>query len=242
MSLCGVSDAFLGRRAAEGDDIAFAELARRYRPLITRACRVPVRGVDVEDARQEALLGLLKACREHDPARGSFAAFARVCVRSKVAHARVSARAGKHRILTDALRDGDEPTHQLQERTAAGAGSDPAVVVELRDELRQRAQRRRRRDLRRRYSDEQITGALALIAQGKTIKQAAHAVGAPCDAVNRWLKRAGQQRVAGRRYYSGGEISRALALVEGGASLRQAAAAVGASSASVLRWARQAAA
>jgi transposase len=124
----------------------------------------------------------------------------------------------------------------------AGAGSDPAVVIELRDELRERAQRGRGRDLRRRYSDEQIDWALALVARGKTTKQAAHAVGAPRDAVCRWVKRAGRQRVGGRRYYTGGEISHALALVEGGASLRQAAAAVGASSASVLRWARQGAA
>jgi hypothetical protein len=243
MSLHAVSDRFLAARTAEGDGVAFAELARRYRPLIVHVTRRR----ELEDARQEALLGLYQACLKHDPARGRFQGLASLCVRSRVRNARIDARRPGRRILTDAYRVGDDATRRLAERAAAPAGSDPAVVVELRDELHERAQRARRKaeaphgDLRRRYSDQQIAHALALIAAGKTLKQTALAVGAPAHRVARWVTRAGQPGPAGRRRYSPTEIHEAISLVHDGASLRQAAAAVGASNATVLRWLRQAA-
>jgi len=151
-------------------------------------------------------------------------------------------------VLTDALRDAEVPVRQLAERAAAPAGSDPAVVVVLRDELRERAKRAQRKakaphgDLRRCYSDEQIAHALSLIAQGKTTKEAAFAVGAPRDRVDRWIRRAGVTRSSGRRCFTDSEIREAVGLVHDGATLRQAAAAVGATSPTVLRWVRDAAA
>lgn len=247
MSLHAVSDGFLAARTAEGDGLAFAELARRYRPLIVHVTRSRELGLEVEDARQEALLGLFQACLKHDPERGRFEGLASLRVRSRVRNARIDARRPSRRILTEAYRDGDEPTRQLAERAVAPEGSDPALVVELRHELRECAVRARRKatapggDLRRRYSDEQIAHALALIAEGRTLKETALAVGASADRVARWVRRAGQPRPAGRRRYSPAEIREAISLVHGGASLRQAAAAVGASNATVLRWAREAA-
>jgi RNA polymerase sigma factor (sigma-70 family) len=247
MSLRAVSDGFLAARTAEGDSVAFAELARRYRPLIVHVTRRRELGLDVEEARQEALLGLFQACLKHDPARGRFEGLASLRVRSRVRNARIDARRPSRRILTEAYRHGDDPTRQLAERAAAPEGSDPARVVELRDELRERAERARCKtdapggDLRRRYSDQQIAHALALIAEGRTLKQTALAVGAPADRVARWVTRAGQPRPAGRRRYGPTEVRQALSLVQSGASLRQAAAAVGASNATVLRWLRQAA-
>lgn len=246
MSLEGVTDGYLAVRAAKGDGVAFAELARRYRPLIVHVTRLWTVGLDVEDARQEALIGLYQACQKYDPARGRFEGLANLRVRSRVRNANIDARRRKHRILTDAYRDGDEPVRQLAERAAAPAGTDPARVVVLRDELREHAERARRRasapgrDFRRRYSDEQKARALALITDGKTIKQTAFAVGAPSDSVRRWVKRAGQT-TAGRRRFSSREVRTAIALVHSGASLRQAGAAVGASNAAVLRWVRHAA-
>ena len=56
MSLAMVSDAFLAARAAGGDDAAFAELARRYRPLIGYHSVGAPAGIDVDDLRQAALL------------------------------------------------------------------------------------------------------------------------------------------------------------------------------------------
>ena len=244
MSLVAVSDGFLAGRAAAGDEAAFAELARRYRPLIGRLTLGPPAGVGVDDLRQEALLGLLDACRYYQPAKGPFPALARINVRWRVNSARMAARAAKHRILSHAVRDGEDRMNWLAERTPAPEGADPAVVVVLRDELRERAQRSRggrRPDRRRRYSDAQITHALTLIAAGKTLKQAAFAVGAPPGQVARRVKRAGQPRPGGRRCFPAAEIRHAVTLVDEGASLRQAATAVGASSASVLRWLRRAA-
>jgi transposase-like protein len=168
-------------------------------------------------------------------------------VRWRVAAACTKARARKHLVLSHAAHDGEEVWQQLELRAPAPASSDPAVVVQLRDELRERARPITRRahapggDLRRRYSDEQIARALELIADGKTLQQAGRAVGAPAERVGRWLKRAGQPRPAGRRRYTEAKIGHALSLVHEGASLRQAGAAVGATSSTVLKWRRRAA-
>jgi transposase-like protein len=240
MSLITITDEFLARRAAAGDEAAFAELARRYRPLLGHASMRPPAGLDVEDLRQEALLGLFDTCARHDPARGPFAALARCNVRQRVIAASVRARTLKHRMLTEAAHDGDDPKRWLIQRVPAPAGSDPARVVELRDELRDHAERMRKVDRRRRYTDEQAQQALALIAEGKTPKVAAFAVGATREAVHMWLRRAGQTPVAGRRHFTAAEIGEAVALVQGGASLRQAAAAVGTTKPTVIRWLRRA--
>jgi RNA polymerase sigma factor (sigma-70 family) len=246
MSLHAVSDGFLAVRVAQGDGAAFAELARRYRPLILHATGRRTLGLEFEDACQEALLALFHACMKYDPDRGRFRGLASLRVRSGVRNARIDASRPSRRLLTEAYRDGDEPTRQLAERAAAPEGSDPARVIVLREELRQHAQRAHRKanapggDLRRRYSDEQIERALALIAEGKTLKETALEVGAPANRVARWVTRAGQSRPAGRRRYSPAEVREAITLVHKGASLRQAAAAVGASNATVLRWLRQA--
>jgi transposase-like protein len=242
MSLCAVSDAFLAAHAAKGDGAAFGELARRYRPLIRRASWNPPAGVEVEDLRQEALLGLLATCFSHDPRKGAFAALARRNVRQRVNRARYAATARKHLVLNQALRDGDQPSRSLEEGRPAPQGWNPAVVVELRDTLRERVElaRQPRPDGRRRYSDEQITRALALLAEGRTIKQAAFAVGASREQVKRWADRAGQPYV-GRRCFTPDEIRTAVELVHSGATLREAAAAVGASNATVLKWVRKAA-
>jgi len=239
MSLCTISDAFLATRAAKGDDAAFAELARRYRPLIGYYRMGPPTGVDVEDLRQAALLALLHTCQRHDPAKGPFRALAKRNVRSRVSAARRQACTRKHRLLSDAMHDGDEPGLWLEARVAAPAGTDPLRAVELRDELRAYAERTRKVDRRRRYTDEQAARAVALVAEGKTVKEAAFAVGAPADRVAHWLQQAGQTPVVGRRFFTPAEIARAVELVREGASLREAGAAIGASSCSVLRWLRQ---
>ena len=247
MTLDTVTDAFLARRAAGGDQAAFAELARRYRPLIGRLSSGPPLGVDIDDLRQEGLLGLLETCRLHDPSKGPFAALARKNMAWRVRGARRNACAGKHRVLSEAAHDAEDPLRWIAIRVPAPPGSDPALVVELREELRDRAalarqpKRARRPDRRRRYSDEDVMRALALIAEGRTIKEVAFAVGAPSDRVLRWVKRARQPRPGGRRCFTAEEIRTAVALVKSGASLRQAAAAVGASSPAVLRWVRKAA-
>jgi transposase len=262
MSLHDVRDEFLARRARQGDGGAFAELARRYEPLIAAASRRPPDGVDADDARQAALIGLFEACRCTDGVR-SFAGIAGLRVRWSIAGACRAARARKQRMLTDAARDCDEADGVLA-WIAGPEGANPARVVELRDELRERLRERQttasRRlhapggDLRRRYSDEQIDRAVAMVANGSTVAAAAAAVGAHYGAVREWVNtpRNGQPaalvarrtRVADRELhcrYSHEQISRARALVTAGHTTRHAAAAIGASHSTVLRWLRQAA-
>lgn len=243
MSLVRVRDEFLAGRAGRGDEAAFVELARRYRGLLGTAVRYQSAGLDPDDLRQAALIGLYFACRSFDPAHGCrFAGWAQRCVRQAILNALRWAGGRRQLVLTEALHDGEEVTRQLEHRVPAPAGADPAVVVALRDELRERVLASRRRvDRRRRYSDKQISRALALIAAGKTLKQAGWAVGAPASQVSRWVRRAGQPRPAGRRRYSQTEIDHALALVAAGASLSKAGATVGATGPTVLRWRRKAA-
>jgi len=265
MSLDAVRDEFLARRAAHGDGAAFAELVRRYRPLLASARWRAGDVLELEDARQAALIGLFEACRATD-GRRSFAGIARVRVRWRVNVSRRTARARKRRILTDAVRDDDERGGAVA-RVAAPAGTDPARLVELREELRERwqqhqsvAERRARAphgDLRRLYSDEQVTRALAMIAAGSTVAAAAAAVGAHYHAVRAWVQSAHPGAVAARRQIaerraranagesvprcSDEQITQALSMVAAGSSARAASVAVGVSHSTVLRWLRTAA-
>jgi transposase-like protein len=244
--LRSVSDGELALRAADGDERAFVELVDRYGRVIGVTIRSTGFGGGWEDERQEALIGLLNACRAYRPGRGRFGALAAVCIRHRVWNQRTRTARRSQRILThavplDAPLEGSLP---LAERVPAPGASDPALVVELRERLREHADDQRARRARRppRYTPEQIERALALVAQGKTLTEAGRAVGARYDTVGQWVKRAGRQPSgrSGRRY-THAQISRALTLIEGGASLRQAGAAVGASESTVLRWQRKAA-
>src|SRR4051794_3152840 len=247
MSLRAVSDEFLAARAARGDGAAFAELARRYRWLLVVVSKHPPAAVTFEDLYQEALLGLFHACRvQRTEIRGHFKGLVGLSVRWRVRKARRAAVAVKHRVLSDAVRETDEPQLWDAQPSRALAGGNPALLVEVREELRKRADPMRRRgtapggDLGRRYSDLQITRALALMAEGKTPKQAAWEVGATADRVKAWATKAGQ-RHSGHHRYSQQEIEHALALLKAGASLRRAGAAGGAPAATVREGRRKAA-
>jgi RNA polymerase sigma factor (sigma-70 family) len=208
-----MSDAELAARVLAGDGQAFAELADRYREMIGFTIRNPAEGLDRDDERQDALLALLEACRRFDPARGSFGAIATVRVRSRVWNARRRTRSGRNRILTDALRlehravDEEDSDATLADTIADREGTDPARVVELREELRERViarredqrAKRRARDRRRRAlrpprerrgrDDPQIGAALALLAEGKTTREAGAEVGVASVTVSRWSRR-----------------------------------------------------
>lgn len=73
------------RLAAAGDEVAFASLAERFQPHLSRmiaACHVPEE--DQGDLRQEGLIGLYKAVLLYDETLSSFSTFATVCMRSGV--------------------------------------------------------------------------------------------------------------------------------------------------------------
>jgi|SRR5215207_847829 len=104
MSLCTITDAFLAARTADGDEAAFAELARRYRPLMVSAAVGAPPGLDREDLRQEALLALLATCVVYDRSKGPFAGLACRNVRRSVNKARHAARVQASRALGRAAR------------------------------------------------------------------------------------------------------------------------------------------
>jgi RNA polymerase sigma factor (sigma-70 family) len=198
-----LSDEVLASRARAGDDAAFEELARRYRRVIGAAIRRPGFGMGWDDEEQEALLGLFNACRAHHPDRGRFASLASVCIRNRIRNARTRARCPAHRMVTEAL-GFDHPIGDdgppLADRIPAGDRGDPAVILEWREELarlavegerrREPAPRRRLSRPPRRSSDREISAALALVADGKTLREAGAAVGVPHTTVSRWLRKA----------------------------------------------------
>jgi hypothetical protein len=198
MLLSALSDAELVGRVVKGDSAAFAELSDRYCWLIGWLTSKPHPGLEREDERQEALIGLLEACRAFDPARGRFGAIATIRVRSRMCIARIKAHNTRNRHVTHALRlehhagPHEERMRTLAETLPAGPGADPAVVVELRDELRERVERWRRygEGTRRRFTDAEVATALELVAQGKSLRAAGAAVGATHPTVLRWVRNA----------------------------------------------------
>jgi hypothetical protein len=112
--------------------------------------------------------------------------------------ARGQAHNTRNRIITNALRlehragPDEDRMRTLGERLPAGDATDPAVIVELRDELRARVSYRRRfgEQRKRRFTDADVATALELVAQGKTLREAGAAVGASHPTVMRWIRNA----------------------------------------------------
>ncbi len=131
----------LCQRAQEGDRTAEEILAVRCSPLV-KSCARPyfLAGADSEDLIQEGMLGLLKAIRSFDPERGgSFYAFARTCVLSRIYSAIRSAAASKHGPLNQAESISEK---SLVEETfdvpAALSAEDPVQLIISQEESQQR--------------------------------------------------------------------------------------------------------
>lgn len=77
------TDAVLARRAAEGDDLAFAELVRRHKePLYRLLRRYTGDADDAYEAAHEAFIAAWSAIRRYDPSR-SFLAWLRTIAINK---------------------------------------------------------------------------------------------------------------------------------------------------------------
>ena len=86
-------------------------LVMRYMRL-ARACARPffLAGGDSEDLLQEAMVGLLKAIREYDPARdATFRTFAEVCVKNRIRSAVTAASRDKHAPLNHSVSMEEQP-------------------------------------------------------------------------------------------------------------------------------------
>ena len=83
---------------------ALDELLGRYEPLIgaiVASLRLPC-GCERAEVAQEARLGLARAIRAWQPARGPFPAFAALCARNRALRALDAAGARKHQLLSRA--------------------------------------------------------------------------------------------------------------------------------------------
>jgi RNA polymerase sporulation-specific sigma factor len=90
--------------ARNGDTDAFAVLFRQYRPrvfILARKYFAP--GSDRDDLLQEATIGFFKAIRDFRGDRGTFGAFAELCVRRQVITFVKTATRQKHAALNSAI-------------------------------------------------------------------------------------------------------------------------------------------
>lgn len=87
--------------AQSGDDLASAEILRRYRGFVRcKARSYFLAGADREDVLQEGMIGLYKAIRDFDPSKqSSFRSFAELCVTRQLITAIKSATRQKHSPL-----------------------------------------------------------------------------------------------------------------------------------------------
>ncbi|MDR0883903.1 MAG: sigma-70 family RNA polymerase sigma factor [Oscillospiraceae bacterium] len=82
-----MTDEELATRAAHGDDNAMAQLIARMEPLTkAKAARFPALHGTLceEDLMQEGMLGFLKAVRSFQPEKGTFRAYAAVCIQNSI--------------------------------------------------------------------------------------------------------------------------------------------------------------
>ncbi len=79
------ADAETVRCAAEGDNAAFATLAKKFEGVILHILStITVPEEDRNDLYQEGLIGLYKAVLLYDPSVSAFSTFASVCIRSGI--------------------------------------------------------------------------------------------------------------------------------------------------------------
>lgn len=193
-----VPDELLAERVRRGDELAFRVLATRYGPLMRSLCWFPPPGLDADDLRQEALIGLLEACCV-ETAR-SFAAIAARTVRWRVLNARERTRQGGARLLNEAiwLEGGNEDMPAVE-------GADPAVAVLVREQLRlfvrelpEAVELACQPDVSHVHPPVTIGRALRVIRRGGTVATAAAAVGVNEGAVYGWVNRLPAAREARR--------------------------------------------
>jgi len=141
------SDASLVLAVRADDEAAFVTLAGRYQWLVDRMARTYwLPGGDEDDLRQEALLGLLRACRDYRPERAAFVGFAKLAVERTVITAVHAATRRKHETLNGAVSlDAPLPDADLDGATlgdVVAGGRDPVddvIATERRREFMVRA-------------------------------------------------------------------------------------------------------
>lgn len=161
--------------AKQGDESALAAVIAHMMPAIRRgACACQAPGLDFEDAVQEGLIGLFKAVRGYDPARGAtFAGYAAACIHRAQRDARRRALRKKHAPLNFSV--------PLPEDSALPGPEEQAIAGE---ELA--AARRRMRTLLSPLERQALLASLA----GASVQATAQALGRTPKTVQNALARA----------------------------------------------------
>lgn len=141
-----MTDEQLALRVCDGDQLAFAELARRYRGNVHRvARRYFAAGEQPDDLTQAGLVGLYEACLGYDAVQ-SFVGLACTAIERAVIDAVKAARRLKHSPLNDAVslqRPAVVGEHQgatLVDRLPSPEHHDPANQAQANEEMRTLAQ------------------------------------------------------------------------------------------------------
>lgn len=131
-----VSNERLATRSAKGDDEATAELVRRLEGLVRLIAKTFwLAWGERDDLWQEGRYGILIAASSWDPSHEiPFDRYAAVCIRRSLGRAAKQQHRLKHQFVTDAARLA--MTHDPAGIAPAAPHSDPAELVELREEIR----------------------------------------------------------------------------------------------------------
>lgn len=127
-----VAEARGGSRAAE------EELLRRCEPMVRAlAAQFRVPGMEEEDLRQVARLGVLEAIRDFDPYRGcSFLHFAGCCARRELLSAASTERQPRRRLLNEAgALCPEDPTPDPRAEDLGSSSAIPAPLLRARPYL-----------------------------------------------------------------------------------------------------------
>ena len=121
--LSELDDEVLCSLVADGSDIAFEEITKRYKGLINSiAAGFTYPGFDSGDFMQIGLLGLFKACKTYRPEHGiSFKNFAALCIKRRFISLVRSSSARKS-VPTDA-------TVSIEDNSSVPGGYNPEIMI-----------------------------------------------------------------------------------------------------------------
>jgi len=187
-----ISDDDLVKMTRMGDNEAEGILLDRYKKVVKqRSASFFMPGADKEDLIQEGMVGVFKAIRDYDPAKGaSFATFAEMCIRRQIISAVKSAARMKHSPLNNSLSfnkpmtEDTERAATLEETLADDGSSDPERVLLMQENL----------DYIEKYSSEIFTAleweVWQMYVDGSSYKEIAEQLDKTSKAVDNAIRRA----------------------------------------------------
>ena len=143
MNYLEMADDQLVRLIRTGDNDAESLLLDRYKKVVKqRSASFFMPGADREDLIQEGMVGVFKAIRDYDPAKGaSFSTFAEMCIKRQIITAVKSAARMKHAPLNNSLSlnkpvtEDTERVATLGETLTADESSNPEKVIVMQENL-----------------------------------------------------------------------------------------------------------